>query len=118
MNNLEKIKNRISNLEKIGYQDKLNIDNMRKSKTTLLLFLDEVILLDYYSVVLDDHGYYTLRMKNENILFLLTFKNDYIHYYVNFKNCSNNGNITLKEFFSKIDKKIYEMFFSRRNDKN
>ena len=67
---LEKIKSRIDELEKIGYEDELNINNMRFSKKLLLLFIEEVIFLDYYSVVLDDDGYYTLRMKNVNTLLL------------------------------------------------
>lgn len=108
---LEKIKSRIDKLEKIGYKDELNINNMKFSKKLLLLFIEEVIFLDYYSVVLDDDGYYTLRMKNENTLLLLTFKNNNIHFYINSKEYSNSGDTTLEELFSSIDSSVYENFF-------
>lgn len=111
---LEKIKSRIDELEKIGFEDKLNINNMICSKKLLLLFINEVIFLDYYSVVLDDDGYYTLRMKNENILFLLTFKNDYIHFYINSRNYNNSGDVTLEELFYIIDNSVYENFFMQK----
>lgn len=111
---LEKIKSRIDELEKIGYEDELNINNMRFSKKLLLLFIEEVIFLDYYSVVLDDDGYYTLRMKNENTLLLLTFKNNNIHFYINSKEYSNSGDTTLEELFSNIDSSAYENFFIQK----
>ena len=100
--------------EKIGYEDELNINNMRFSKKLLLLFIEEVIFLDYYSVVLDDDGYYTLRMKNENTLLLLTFKNNNIHFYINSKEYSNSGDTTLEELFSNIDSSAYENFFIQK----
>lgn len=108
---LEKIKSRIYELEKIGYEDELNVNNMRFSKKLLLLFIDKVIFSDYYSVVLDDDGYYTLRIKNENILLLLTFKNNNIHFYLNSKKYSKSGDATLEELFNNIDSSIYENFF-------
>ena len=111
---LEKIKSRIDELEKIGYEDELNVNNMRFSKKLLLLFIDKVIFSDYYSVVLDDDGYYTLRMKNKNTLLLLTFKNNNIHFYINYKKNSKSGDATLEELFYNIDSSVYENFFMQK----
>ena len=111
---IEKMKNRINELEEIGHEEKLNIKNMEESKNMLLLFLEKVIFLDYYSFVLDDDGYYTLRMKNKDSLLLLTFDNYNIHFYINSKKNNNSGNTNLEKLFYDIDSSIYEDFFIQK----
>lgn len=78
----EEIFSRIETLLKLAKEDKLNKKNYKKSEKKLKKFLRYISLYKYsYSIGLDDNGYFTLEIKENNYHVLFIFR-DRLNFYI------------------------------------